>query len=566
MGKIRFRRLALSILVAFTGCGALFFSANYGNVSLSANASSTTTHDYIGVWFQDESQFERNAPSVHIWDIEYVDNSGYVYHSSNGIDTSYVSSLSGNDTSSLPKDGVSLDIKSKWLEDYNGDWFKHWFLRLPWYIKSCKIQPYWSTYYLNDTTLESGHIYACYIYWDSGGNKKAASWNGTKDSFTKSGSSEVTHTNYSDFKSVNTYSISSSISNGTLRIENGVKSGSNYIEQSRINFDVSANDGYEKPSSVSIGTSSLNIPFTGYNVTKDITVNGSCSGEQHQITLLDNGGSGGSGTVNVTYGSAIPNVNVPTKTGYDFGGYYNGDTQIFDKDGKAVQSTSNYRSDFTATAKWTEKEYAISFNKGDGSGTMESASKKYFSNYTIPNSTFTPPTDKQFSYWQGSDGESYSPGDTYTTNAALTLTAIYSDITTTYVMSFNCGDGTGTMGNRTKNYNVAFTLPDSTFTPQTGYVFDHWLGEDGISYNAGASYTTNADCEFTAIYVLGTYTLSFDTDGGSTIPSVDYQYGDTITPPADPTKSGFDFDGCDDRIWRKWIGCFGRDKERVSGD
>lgn len=44
------------------------------------------------------------------------------------------------------------------------------------------------------------------------------------------------------------------------------------------------------------------------------------------------------------------------------------------------------------------------------------------------------------------------------------------------------------------------------------------------------------------------YTIVFDTDGGSEIPSITAEVGSTITPPEDPTKEGYTFNGWNPEI------------------
>ena len=52
----------------------------------------------------------------------------------------------------------------------------------------------------------------------------------------------------------------------------------------------------------------------------------------------------------------------------------------------------------------------------------------------------------------------------------------------------------------------------------------------------------------TALWKVNTYTISFDTDGGTSIPVITQAFGTTVTAPADPAKTGYTFVGWDIKI------------------
>ena len=53
------------------------------------------------------------------------------------------------------------------------------------------------------------------------------------------------------------------------------------------------------------------------------------------------------------------------------------------------------------------------------------------------------------------------------------------------------------------------------------------------------------DLTLTAKWQLNQYTITFDTAGGSEVPSITQDYGTAITPPAAPTRTGYTFVGWD---------------------
>ena len=52
----------------------------------------------------------------------------------------------------------------------------------------------------------------------------------------------------------------------------------------------------------------------------------------------------------------------------------------------------------------------------------------------------------------------------------------------------------------------------------------------------------------TAQWSIIQYTITFDTDGGTTIAPITQDYGTAITTPANPTKDGYTFAGWDKEI------------------
>lgn len=75
-----------------------------------------------------------------------------------------------------------------------------------------------------------------------------------------------------------------------------------------------------------------------------------------------------------------------------------------------------------------------------------------------------------------------------------------------------------------------------------GYTFIGWYnGESEWNF---ADAVTEA-LTLTAKWQLNQYTITFDTAGGSEVPSITQDYGTAITPPAAPTRTGYTFAGWD---------------------
>ena len=85
------------------------------------------------------------------------------------------------------------------------------------------------------------------------------------------------------------------------------------------------------------------------------------------------------------------------------------------------------------------------------------------------------------------------------------------------------------------------TRPDApAATP--GYTFGGWNKADGTAWDYASDKVTD-NITLYAKWAANTYTITFDTVGGSEIAPITQDYGTAITVPADPTREGYTFIG-----------------------
>ena len=93
---------------------------------------------------------------------------------------------------------------------------------------------------------------------------------------------------------------------------------------------------------------------------------------------------------------------------------------------------------------------------------------------------------------------------------------------------------------------ILATRPDApAATP--GYTFGGWNKADGTAWDYASDKVTD-NITLYAKWAANTYTITFDTAGGSEIAPITQEYGTVITAPEAPTREGYTFIGWDREI------------------
>lgn len=152
--------------------------------------------------------------------------------------------------------------------------------------------------------------------------------------------------------------------------------------------------------------------------------------------------------------------------------------------------------------------------------------------------------------WLGSDGNLYAPGDSVPAGVTL-LTAQWTD---TYTVTLHLNDGTIANGKDVTEYTygTGATLPTADDITRAGHTFEGWYEDENFSGSpvTEISATDTGKKEFYAKWTLNTYTVTFDSQGGSKVDSQTVSHGGTVTEPTAPTYEGYTFGG-----WYTEAGC-----------
>lgn len=243
-------------------------------------------------------------------------------------------------------------------------------------------------------------------------------------------------------------------------------------------------------------------------------------GDAYTVTF-DNGGVRSTADVaqNTAIGTKIPAD--PTKKGYTFEGWFNGETKL--------TAETVIGGDVTYTAKWTAIRYIIVLNPGDGVGEKVTLDAVYDKEIKLPVNTFTRDgyDFAGWSEWKSSASGSIQDGATIsnktaTNGATYNLYAAWYGKEVTVTVNFNYDGSTNTTRICTvgSNYNYVHGESGSNKLKdpvRTGYIFDGWFdaAEGGNEITNQYKFTAEDAGKGVTLYAHWTkgITVHFDGNG-----------------------------------------------------
>ena len=221
----------------------------------------------------------------------------------------------------------------------------------------------------------------------------------------------------------------------------------------------------------------------------------------YTVTYNVNGGNALSTTTkSVTYDGTYGTLATPTRTGYDFSGWYTAASG-----GSKIESTTkvSITANQTLYAQWTAKSFTVTFNKNGGNTpSVASKSVTYDSTYgTLATCTRTGYTFKGW-YTATSGGTKIESTTKVSITANQTLYAQWT--ANTYTVAYNANGGTGTMSNSSHTYGTSSKLTANGFT-KFGYSFKGWANTLERAQAGTVDYVDQASVS--TLTTSGTYNL-----------------------------------------------------------
>ena len=236
----------------------------------------------------------------------------------------------------------------------------------------------------------------------------------------------------------------------------------------------------------------------------------------YTVTFQSEGGSEVASQIRANTPAARPAD--PTKEGYTFIGWYNGESEWdFETPVTAV---------LTLTAKWQINRYTITFDTAGGSE-VPSITQDYGTAITSPAAPTR--TGYTFAGWDREIPSTMPAGD-------MTITARWT--VNQYTITFKPENGGQDIVIK-QDYGTAITAPANP--TKTGYTFAGWDKTIPSTMPAG-------DMIITARWQVNQYTITFKPENGGQDIVIKQDYGTAITAPANPTKTGYTFAGWDKTI------------------
>ncbi|MDR1033208.1 MAG: InlB B-repeat-containing protein [Bifidobacteriaceae bacterium] len=252
----------------------------------------------------------------------------------------------------------------------------------------------------------------------------------------------------------------------------------------------------------------------------------------------------------VTYDVAVPSFTCtvpPTKANHAVDGWQIGSTDItlFDENGAIIKGVSGYTDasgkwinadgGVTLEPKWKVTAYTVTFVSNDGTSVPP---KTVPVGETVDKPDDPTKTDYTFVAWY-SDIDLQTEWD-FETDLITEDVALYAKwVITTYTVLFNSAGGTD-VESKTVQTGEKVDKPDDP--TRTYYTFDAWYKDDALQteWDFGTDVVTG-NITLYAKWIIDTYTVSFVSNDGTSVPSKTVQVGEKVAKPDDPTRLYYTF-------------------------
>jgi len=242
------------------------------------------------------------------------------------------------------------------------------------------------------------------------------------------------------------------------------------------------------------------------------------------------------GTFLCTNGQSIQADAAPTRTGYTFTGWR-------DQSGNPIAAGATFTvtlNRYLLSAQWSAIDYNISYAAAGGGAVPATFTKQITQSFTVANAISK--TGYTFAGW--SDGTlTYGAGANYIVSSNnVTLTAQWTPNVYTITYDWNGGSGSSTASTSYTVGDLAVTLPLVGNHVKDGYQFGGWSTTSSGS-SVGAAYTPTSSLTLFAVWGSGTFTITYNANGGSTgTASASVVNGAATTLPT-ATRTSYEFNG-----------------------
>ncbi len=274
-------------------------------------------------------------------------------------------------------------------------------------------------------------------------------------------------------------------------------------------------------------SSSVTFPYT---LSEDTELYAKCTPKTFQVSFITDDDSIIIPKQAVTYPASAAEPTGLSKTGYTLDGWYT------DKDcTTAYDFSSKVTGDITLYAKWNINSYTVSFDSNGGSSVAAQSAT-----YNTAASKPADPSKTGFTFagwFTDKDGKNAYDFSSKVTGD-ITLYAKWN--INSYTVSFDSNGGSS-VATQSATYNTAASKPADP--SKTGFTFAGWFTDkDGKNAYDFSSKVTGAITLY-AKWNINSCTVSFDSNGGSSVAAQSVTYNTAASKPADPSMTGCTFAG-----------------------
>jgi uncharacterized repeat protein (TIGR02543 family) len=233
---------------------------------------------------------------------------------------------------------------------------------------------------------------------------------------------------------------------------------------------------------------------------------------------LDGGTNHADNHINYTVESATITLQNPSKSGYTFEGWSEGNTIEFGSTG-----------DKSFTAQWLPTAYSIGYELNGGTNHADNPV-----NYTVESATISLQNPSKSGY----TFDGWSEGNTIASGSTGDKSFIAQWLPTNYSISYELNGGTNHADNP-----ATYTVESATISLQnpskSGYTFDGWSEGNTIEFGS------TGDKSFTAQWSTRVYEIKYELGGGTNHADnpASYTVETATVTLQDPTREGYDFAG-----------------------
>ena len=337
-----------------------------------------------------------------------------------------------------------------------------------------------------------------------------------------------------------------------------------------VNWTITSGSGYFGSTGTSTTSTTANTKF---RPSAAATIKATFAPKQTTITLNDQGATtSGSTSVTATYDATMPEITLPEKTGYTFGGYFGapggGGPKYYNADGSSAQNWNQTASTYTLHAYWIPNTYTVNLDldedhKGSTTGATTSQTVTYNAvTTTVPSRPTGAEGYGLDGYYTGQNGEGtklingdgtwiasvdgYTDADKkWIRDGGVTLYAYYKvgTITALTLSSYTVAPGTEITvtptiaplpsGTSYVCYEIQYSngtpLPSQPEMSRSGNVVTFAAPSSSATYIVHATLRTGGSCGGGTL--LSTLSTTFQVAGSHTV-TVQYMCGDMVIKAA----------------------------------